>query len=177
MHSSVTDSYLRWIKQWDVKLQLDNRHIALTLDNFTGHSIQYEPKCITFIYFQPGLTSHIQPLDAGIIRCFKAHYRHEFCLCAIQQDDAEEQDIYKINLLEAMVMAEQAWKWVSPTTLKNCWDHTGIQRPPLPKIMLRHPRPLMPANLAAGWDIVVQFARESWSLPEVHTRLQERLGD
>ena len=43
--------------------------------------------------------------------------------------------------------------------------------------MLRHPCPSMPANLAAGWDIVVQYARESWSLPEVHTCLQERLGD
>ena len=35
----------------------------------------------------------------------------------------------------------------------------------------------MPTNLAAGWDIVVQYVRESWSIPEVHTRLQERLGD
>ena len=146
MHSSVTDSYLRWFKQWHVKLQLKYHHIALTLDNFTGHSIQYEPKCITFIYFQPGLTLHIQHLDAGIIWCFKAHYHHEFCLHAIQQDDTEEEDIYKINLLEAVVMAEQAWKQVSPTTLKNCWDHTGIQPPPLPKIMLRHPCLSMPVS-------------------------------
>ena len=35
----------------------------------------------------------------------------------------------------------------------------------------------MPANLAAGWDIVIQFATKSWSLPEAHSFLQERLGD
>ena len=34
----------------------------------------------------------------------------------------------------------------------------------------------MPANLAAGWDIVVQYASNPWSLPEVHSFLQERLG-
>jgi len=35
----------------------------------------------------------------------------------------------------------------------------------------------MPANLAAGWDIVVQFATNSWSIPEAHSSLQEHLGD
>ncbi len=101
MYPSVTESLFRWIQQWDIELQLQNHHIALTLDNFSGHTIQYEPKCITLVYFQPGLTSHVQPLDAGIIRC-------EFCFCAIQRDNADEEDIYKINLLEAMVMAEEA---------------------------------------------------------------------
>jgi hypothetical protein len=160
MYSSVTDSCFRWIIQWDIELRLKNHQIALTLDNFTGHSIQYQPKCITLIYFGPGLTSHVQPLDAGIIRCFKAHYQRQFCLRAIEQDNAEEEDIYKINLLDAMMMAEQAWKSVSPTIIKNCWNHTNIQRPRLPTVTLRPPRPSMPANLTAGWDIVVQYASE-----------------
>lgn len=74
-------------------------------------------------------------------------------------------------------MAERAWESVSPTTIKNCWNHTEIQRPQLPTITLRHPHPSMPATLAAGWDIVVQFAINSWSIPEAHSALQEHLGD
>ncbi len=35
----------------------------------------------------------------------------------------------------------------------------------------------MPANLAAGWDIITQFATEQWSLPDVHTHLQKHLGN
>jgi len=35
----------------------------------------------------------------------------------------------------------------------------------------------MPANLAAGWDIVTQFVTEQWSLPDIHTHLQKRLGN
>ena len=176
-YDSLTDSPFRWIQEWDIELEHKNRRIALTLDNFSGHKIIYKPKYITLIFFEPGMTSHIQPLDAGIIRCFKAYYRRQFCLRAIQQDDTDEENIYDINLLDAMTMAERAWDSVSPTTIKNCWNHTEIQRPRLPIITLKPPRPPMPAILAAGWDLVVEFATNSWSIPEAHSALQARLGD
>ena len=73
------------------------------------------------------MTSFVQPLDQGIIRCFKAHYRKAFCLRAIEFDDAGADDIYKIKLLEAMLIAKEAWDTVSPETIKNCWKHTDIQ--------------------------------------------------
>ncbi len=76
-----------------------------------------------------------------------------------------------------MVMAKQAWGSVSPATLKNCWNPTGIQQPQLPKITFRHPHLSVPANLAAGWDIVTQFATGQWSLPEGHAHLQKCLGN
>ena len=88
--------------------------------------IAYQPTNIELIYFEPNLTPYVQPLDAGIIRCFKAHYRKAFCACAIDMDDAGEEDIYKINLLEDMLMARQAWDAVSPETIANCWRHTVI---------------------------------------------------
>src|SRR5882757_6817021 len=113
MYPSLTDSLFRWIQEWDLELKLQNCQIALTLDNFSGHKIKYQPQCIILIYFQPSLTSHIQPLDARIICSFKVHYKRQFCLCAIQQDEAEEWDIYKADILEAMMMAERAWKSIT----------------------------------------------------------------
>ena len=74
-------------------------------------------------------------------------------------------------------MAGRAWKSVSATTIKNCWNHTKIQWPRLPIIKLRPPCPPIPVNLAAGWDLVVEFAMNSWSIPEAHSALQEHLGD
>jgi len=74
-------------------------------------------------------------------------------------------------------MAERPWESISPTTIKNCWNHTKIQWPRLPIIMLRPPCPPMPANLAAGWDLVVEFATNSWLIPEAHSALQECLSD
>ena len=33
------------------------------------------------------------------------HYRQEFCLHVIERDELGERELYKINLLEAMLMA------------------------------------------------------------------------
>lgn len=103
------------------------RHILLTIDNFSGHSIEYDPTNIEIDFFEPNLTSFVQPLDAGIIRCFKAHYRTSLCKRAIDLDEAGQREIYKINILEGMLLAEDAWKAVSAETIKHCWDHTKIQ--------------------------------------------------
>ena len=69
-----------WIIELDQQFRCENRHVALTLDNFPGHSISYEPTNIELIYFEPNLTPYVQPLDAGIIRCMKAHYQRAFAL-------------------------------------------------------------------------------------------------
>jgi hypothetical protein len=108
-------------------MRIEKRHICLALDNFSGHYLHYEPKNIQLLYFEPNMTSFVQPLDAGIIRCFKAYYRQEFCLRAIEKDELGERDIYKIDLLEGMLMAREAWKQVSSSTILHCWSHTKIQ--------------------------------------------------
>ena len=112
----------------DIKMRAQNRKICLLIDNFSGHGIDYEPRNIQLEYFEPNLTSFVQPLDAGVIRCFKAHYRRAFCIRAIDLDEAGERDIYKINILEAMLMANEAWNAVEPSTIKHCWEHAEIQR-------------------------------------------------
>lgn len=108
-------------------MESQKRHICLFIDNFSGHFISYEPHNITLEYFEPNLTSFVQPLDAGIIWCFKAYYRRAFCTRAIELDEAGAENIYKINLLEGMLMVKEAWKAVSDETIRNCWDHTKIQ--------------------------------------------------
>src|ERR1700719_3279244 len=104
-----------------------NRTIGLLIDNCSGHVIAYELTTIQMEFFEPNLTAYVQPLDTGIIRCFKAHYQNVFCLQALDLNDAGEADIYKMNLLEAMLIAKQAWDAIKPITIKNCWDHTSIQ--------------------------------------------------
>jgi hypothetical protein len=117
----------RYIKDLNVKMHNQNWHICLTIDNFSGHNIQYKPQNICLLPFEPNMTSFVQPLDAGIIRCFKAHYQQEFCLCAIERDEAGECNIYRINLLKGMLLACKAWRQVNASTIKNCWNHTKIQ--------------------------------------------------
>ena len=108
-------------------MNAEKRHILLTIDNFSGHSITYEPRNIQVEFFEPNLTSFVQPLDAGIIRCFKAHYRKAMCLHAIDLDDGGTSEIYKLNILEGMNMAKAAWGAASSETIAHCWKHTDIQ--------------------------------------------------
>ncbi|KIY48774.1 DDE-domain-containing protein [Fistulina hepatica ATCC 64428] len=118
--------FQEWIVRLDNDMRQQNRYICVTIDNFTGHDIDYTPTNINLQFFRPNLTSYVQPCDAGIIRTFKAKYRAKFCKRAVQLDEAGEEDIYKINLLEAMMMAREAWDEVTPETIANCWHHTGI---------------------------------------------------
>ncbi|KAF9218622.1 DDE-domain-containing protein [Gyrodon lividus] len=115
------------VKKFDIKMKQQNRYVLLIIDNFSGHTIPYEPTNIQLNFFKPNLTPFVQPCDAGIIRCFKAIYRRKLSICAIDLDEVGEPEIYMINLLEAMLMAKSAWDAVSPETIKHCWDHTQIQ--------------------------------------------------
>ncbi|KIK90960.1 hypothetical protein PAXRUDRAFT_150712, partial [Paxillus rubicundulus Ve08.2h10] len=82
-------------------------------------------------FFEPNMTSFVQPCNAGfvtgIICCFKALYHCSFCVHALDQDAAGEQEIYKIDLLDAMTMAKKGWNEVTPAMIQHCWNHMQIQ--------------------------------------------------
>jgi len=156
---------------FDDMMREQKRKVCLHLDNFSGHFVSYEPTNVELIFFKPNLTSWVQPLDAGIIRCFKAHYRRRFCQEALTRDSSGQADIYLFNLLETLHMARDAWDDVTAETIKNCWDHADIQRDP---IILR-----VPLTLAQrGWNIIYKFADSpEMTLPQAEDSLKEILGD
>ena len=157
----------RWIRDFDKEMRWQNRKVCLHLDNFSGHYINYEPTNVTMVYFGANLTSWVQPLDASIIRCFKAHYCRRFCKNALERDELGEADIYNINLLQVLQMATAAWDDITPETIKNCWKHAGIQRDP---ITIRLPAPTL---VQQGWTIILKFASQSdMSLPQAEAELQ-----
>jgi hypothetical protein len=86
-------------------------------DNFLGHIIPETLTNIEVINFVPNLTSHIQPNDQGIIHCFKSHYRAKFIHCSIDLYELEvtPSQVYDIDQLEAMKLADDAWKEVNVT--------------------------------------------------------------
>jgi hypothetical protein len=137
--------YQEWLRDWDTRLKLTRRHILLFQDNFKGHIVPDDLECIRVINFAPNLTPHVQPADAGIIRCFKAHYRTHYIHRAINRYDSgvTPSQIYDIDQLTAMRLAETAWDEVSAETIYNCWlkarilpsslvesSRTDLQHPP-----------------------------------------------
>ena len=62
-----------WLKLFDARLRLQNRHIILLYDGASTH-ILHENTTLSNIRFHklpPNTTAHLQPCDAGIIRSFK----------------------------------------------------------------------------------------------------------
>ena len=159
-------------------MRLQSRKIVLFIDNFSGHNIEYNPTNIKLEFFAPNMTPFVQPLDAGIIRCFKAHYRALFCQRALELDTIGEDDIFAINIHEAMLMANEAWGAVQPTTIKHCWDHTGIQRDP---IILRIPARCGHEHGASqtppeAWGVLEDLATSRKTLPEAEDTLEKIYG-
>ena len=157
---------------------LRDQKIILLIDNFSGHNIEYHPTNIRLEFFAPNMTPFVQLLDAGIICCFRAHYCALFCQRALELDTIGEEDIFKINIRKAMLMAKEAWDAVQPTTIKHCWNHTAIQRDP---IMLRIPSRqghdrVHQASLEA-WNVLEDLATSQKTLPEAEDGLKEVYGN
>lgn len=170
----TSELFEEWLKLFNLHMRKQRRRVCLFVDNFNGHFVSYQPTNVCVEFFEPNMTSFVQPCDAGVIRCFKATYRRNFCSHALDLDDAGEREIYKIDLLEAMTMAKKAWNTVTSETIAHCWNHTGIQ-PDASEASSLLPYPPHADTLA--WDIIQDFATSDMSLPEAESQLQAHLGD
>jgi hypothetical protein len=145
--------YQEWLQDWDRKLRAKGRHILLLQDNFSGHIPPSEGLTnIRIENLAPNLTAHIQPMDQGIIKCFKACYQAGYIQCSIDnyEGGVTPSNIYDFDQLDAMQLADSAWLEVDTTTIRHCWDKAGIlpdmqhtmplTQPALPISSLLHPR-------------------------------------
>ena len=62
-----------WVHELDRKFAAESkRKIALIINNCTAHPHVQNLKWVELIFLSPNTTSHIQPMDHGIIRTLKA---------------------------------------------------------------------------------------------------------
>ena len=84
-------------------MRRQNRQVLLFIDNARSHLFNNNLlRNVHVKFLTPNMTFCIQPLDAGVIKAFKAHYHQLFILKAFIQYENNVQDIYKINQLEAI---------------------------------------------------------------------------
>lgn len=146
--------FSEWITQWDKNLQVEGRSIILLVDNFSGHSepSDYKITSIRLEFFAPNLTSHVQPLDAGIIASWKCRYCSEFISYVIHryESDVAIGLIYKINQLDAMERAQNSWYDISDTTISNCFPKSGIISPRRSDVLVDKSKPTQVNGLNLG---------------------------
>lgn len=117
--------FKNWLFQLDEQFKKQARKIVLLLDNAPGHvDINESLTNIRLIFFDPNLTTHIQPLDQGIIQNFKVHYKNflmDFIIDCIENNETK-----KCDLSMVIIWSYNAWQRVTPLTITNCWNKTGI---------------------------------------------------
>ncbi|GES94707.1 tigger transposable element-derived protein 6-like [Rhizophagus clarus] len=135
------DIFGEWLEYMNNKFRAQNRKILLLIDNASSHfnpdehnnqitehtndSLNLSHVRVHFLF--PNTTAHLQPMDAGIIKSFKAIYKQHYIRHIIHQFEANvDLKSNKINVKEAMEYVAQAWDSVKVETIVNCWQKTGI---------------------------------------------------
>jgi len=125
MNSNIFEN---WLAILDKKFQNEDRKVIFFFDNCSAHGkeIQTKLSAITLHFFPPNLTSILQPMDRGIIRSLKAHYRNHIVLKLI--DDMENKSIVShISLLDCINNISKIWQTkVTPEIIKNCFRKAGF---------------------------------------------------
>ena len=123
MTSGVFQEYLRSLNQQMVK---QKRKILLLIDNAPSHLIYEELTNIKIEFLPKDTTSVLQPLDQGIIRSFKSHYKNALITYLAAVGNNTPETMKSINLGIVVNWISDAWKKVSATTIINCFQKTGL---------------------------------------------------
>ncbi|CAG5006804.1 unnamed protein product [Parnassius apollo] len=122
MTSEIFEKVLR---KWDSQLRGNKKKIILFIDNCPTRPQIQNLTNIKLAFLPPNTTSIIQPIDQGIIKTLKGHYRK--LLVEKMVKDIEKSTIpFAVNFLDAIEMITTAWARVTPDTIKKCFSHAGF---------------------------------------------------
>ena len=114
------------------KIISEKRKILLLHDNVSSHSPDLVDSFsnVKVVFLPVNTTSRLQPLDAGVIKNFKVHYRRHLLAYALSRinevSSGNASAICKsVSVLDAIPWIKHAWEDVSPTTIANCFHHCG----------------------------------------------------
>ena len=120
-----SELFEEWVRELDKKFESENRKIALIVDNCPAHPEIEGLKAIDLFFLPPNTTSHLQPMDQGVIRSLKAKYRQKVIRKIIDAIDKGNM-IPNISILEGMKILTLSWEEVSISTFINCFSKAGF---------------------------------------------------
>ena len=128
MQRSIFKHYLERLNS---KMNRERRHIILLIDNAKCHLCENINSLsnVKVHFLPPNTTSHLQPLDQGIIYSLKAQYRKLLCQNHIQAYEFHEEGDpapAKIDILDSINLIAKAWQKVTKKTIIDSWVKAGI---------------------------------------------------
>lgn len=118
----------QWLLELNSKMNKEKRQILLFMDNATSHR-QMELSNVKIIFLPPKTTSHLQPLDQGIIRSFKVLYRKRLLsqiLSNMELYGTSNEIASSVNCLDAIYWINDSVKSVSISCVINCFRAAGF---------------------------------------------------
>ena len=118
-----------WLHKINADMKRKRRHILLFLDNATSHPPDLTLSNIKLCYLPPNTTSHLQPLDQGIIRTFKAAYRKYLLRSLLSKLDVADDApslCRSVTILDAIQWTVKAWSDIKASTIEKCFRALGF---------------------------------------------------
>ena len=145
--------FIEWLRKLDTKFANQKRKIAMLMDNCSSHPKVEGLKAIKVYYLPPNTTSATQPMDQGIIKNLKVHYRRQLVNKLTHSIEAKTECV--ITVLDALHYLRQAWDKVSAETIQNCFFRVVTENVPpsdVPKTLEMREEPLIEPTPMASDD-------------------------
>ena len=114
-----------WVHKLDRAFRMEGRKIALLIHNCPAHPSVSDLTNVQLVFLPPNTTSVLQPMDQGVTRSLKAHYRGRVIRRLCRALD-KTKTLPKISILQAMKIRVSSWEAVSAQTIVNCFRKAGI---------------------------------------------------
>ena len=89
------------VHKLDQTFRMEGRKIALLIDNCPAHPFVSDLTIVQLVFLPPNNTSVLQPMDQGVIRSLKAHYRERVVRRLCRALD-KTKTLPEISILQAM---------------------------------------------------------------------------
>lgn len=122
MTITIFEAYL---KRLDSKMRKAKRNIIIFVDNCAAHSKDAKYSNIKLRFLPPNSTSLLQPMDRGVIKVFKQHYKKRLVKRLLRGLESTG-ELKKVNVLEAINFIVSAWESVTPSVIANCFQSAGF---------------------------------------------------
>jgi hypothetical protein len=125
----TTDIFSSFLRSLDASMGAQNRNILLFVDNCAAHA-KYTLflRNVKVIQYPANCTSVLQPLDLGVIKCYKQLYRKRLVQIAVCLMDAGKDTKKKIKVLEALHYTVAALQQVTQQIIENCFRKAGYMQ-------------------------------------------------
>lgn len=120
----IYDLFFPWLHRFNAYIsRTANGTSILLIDNCRPHGSDLKISNLSnakVVFLLPKTTSKIQPLDVGVITCMKLRYRSFQMDNALDLQDENVCNIYKVGVLSAMLSVKPKWSELEPTIIINC---------------------------------------------------------